>query len=201
MAGYLMMESASHGMRLAFRLLQNLERKKETMALQGNLSEIKAPIVGLASMKMEAVMTPVPITIDEDTDLFTARRLLRDKKIRHLPVTHSGKLTGILSERDTRMVSLLPEIVKIGVADVMTRNPLTVSETMPVLEAVSKMAAKKHGCLVVTGPAAEITGIFTSQDALRLLLGEQRPNIPVPSAYPLGESDDSDSCDEDDCLG
>lgn len=174
------------------------------MAFQGNLSAIKARIPGpeLSSLKMEDVMTPIPITIDEDADISTARRILREKRIRHLPVVHNGKLRGILSDRDTRLVSLLPEIAKVAVADVMTSRPLTVSEDMPVLQAVALMAARKYGCLIVTGPANNISGIFTSQDALRLLIGERGLNVPDPNEYPLRECDDDvDLGDDDDCLG
>ncbi len=137
-------------------------------------------------------MTAAPIAIDEDTDLSTARKILRDNKIRHLPVVHDEKLMGILSERDMRLVSLLPEISKIAVADVMSRKPLTVDEEMSVLEAVAKMAEKKYGCLIVTDSTGAISGIFTSQDALCLLLGERRFNFPAPTAYPLVEEEDEE---------
>ena len=84
----------------------------------------------------------------------------------------------------------------------MTARPVTVSEATPVLQAVSMMAAKKYGCLVVTGPTGEVAGIFTSQDALRLLVGERGLNLPAPTGYPLRECDvDIDPGDEDDCLG
>lgn len=166
------------------------------MTIESTRSGVKHSDPTLLALEMRSVMTPVPTTIDEDTDLTTARRTLREKKIRHLPVVHEGKLTGILSERDTRLVSLLPEISKMAVADIMSRNPLTVSEEMPVLEAVAKMAEKKYGCLIVTDPSGGISGIFTSQDALRLLLGECGINLPLTRTLPP-EEDWDDECSWD----
>lgn len=162
------------------------------MNTQSNVPPSKCPSPELSSLTMRSVMTPVPITIDEDTDLSTARKTLREKKIRHLPVVHEGRLTGILSERDTRLVSLLPEISKMAVADVMSRKPQTVGEEMPVLEAVSKMTEKKYGCLVVTDGTGGICGIFTSQDALRLLLGERGLKTPAPTTYPSWDVQDEE---------
>jgi acetoin utilization protein AcuB len=149
-------------------------------------------ISDLASLKVRSVMTPTPLTIDEDTDLVTARRILRDKNIRHLPVVHRGKLSGILSERDTRLVSFMTEISKMAVADIMSREPLAVNEETPVLEAVAKMAEGKYGCAIVQDGTGAISGIFTSQDALRLMLGEQKFRTPPPAPYPPAEDDDDE---------
>lgn len=152
----------------------------------------KMPSPDLSTLKMGSVMTPIPITIDEDTDLATARHTMREKKIRHLPVLHNGKLTGILSDRDLKMVSLMPDIAKMSVAEIMTRKPSTVHETTLVVEALSKMSESKFGSLIVTKPTGEITGIFTTQDALRLVLGEKGLNIPPGRTYPPVEDDDEE---------
>lgn len=165
------------------------------MAQQNQFLKAKNSSVDLKSLKIQDVMTEMPVTIEEDTDLVTARRLLRDHKIRHLPVTHQEKLTGILSERDLRLVNLLPGIQKMAVADLMTRHPLSVPENTRVTDAVAKMAAKKYGCLIVTGLTGKIRGIFTVQDALHLLMKEF--NLPVFQT--VLEEDEYDEMD--DCLG
>lgn len=155
----------------------------------------------ITALKIRDVMTALPITVDEDTDLPTARRILREQKIRHLPVLHDGKITGILSERDTRLAALVPALKRIGVADVMSKRPLTVAEDTPVTEVVARMAAKKYGSAIVTDRRGIVTGIFTTQDALTLLMRETARANPALSDWPRRDSaDDVDPGDEDDCL-
>lgn len=128
---------------------------------------------GLNTAAIHTVMTSMPLTVDEDTDLVAARKIFRENHIRHLPVTHGGKLVGILSERDTRMIALMPEIGEMAVADIMTRNPLCVTEDTTVIETLRKMANTKFGSALVKNAKGEVTGIFTLYDALKLLIGEK----------------------------
>lgn len=59
---------------------------------------------------MGKIMTPNPITFDSSTDIGAAITVMSEKKIRHLPVTEGGKLTGVVSYRD--LVSyLLPQVI------------------------------------------------------------------------------------------
>lgn len=59
---------------------------------------------------MGNIMTPNPITFDSSTEISVAITVMSEKKIRHLPVTEGGKLTGVVSYRD--LVSyLLPQVI------------------------------------------------------------------------------------------
>ena len=59
---------------------------------------------------MGKIMTPNPITFDASTEISVAISVMSEKKIRHLPVTEGGKLTGVVSYRD--LVSyLLPQVI------------------------------------------------------------------------------------------
>ncbi len=46
------------------------------------------------------IMTPDPITVDADTDVDSAVRIMNRANVRRLPVTENGKLAGILSSAD-----------------------------------------------------------------------------------------------------
>ncbi|MEB2837268.1 MAG: CBS domain-containing protein [Desulfurococcales archaeon] len=53
------------------------------------------------STRLSEVMTPNPITIDVDSPVEDAVRLMERKRIRHLPVVdREGRLVGIVSLRD-----------------------------------------------------------------------------------------------------
>ncbi len=53
-------------------------------------------------------MTPDPVTITPQNNIADAFVLLRENKIRRLPVVDKGKLVGIMTERDLREVSPSP---------------------------------------------------------------------------------------------
>lgn len=52
------------------------------------------------SMSVAQCMTPEPYTCTPDTTLDEIMTLMTDKRIRHLPVTNSGKLVGVISIGD-----------------------------------------------------------------------------------------------------
>jgi acetoin utilization protein AcuB len=89
-------------------------------------------------------------------------------RIRHLPVTRSGKLVGVLSMRDMSLVATFaqapPEAV--NVEDVMVREPYVATPQTPLVEIVRAMAERKIGSAIVVEDE-RVVGVFTTVDALR----------------------------------
>jgi acetoin utilization protein AcuB len=114
-----------------------------------------------------------PVSIQLDAELSDAFELMQDNDIRHLPVLDGERLVGVVSERDLTVIeSLMPgEWESIVVAEAMTPSPYAVPEQTPLREVVATMADRKYGCVVITGEGGELTGIFTTSDALRILAG------------------------------
>lgn len=54
---------------------------------------------GLAT-RIEAVMTPAPLTLSHDATVHQAAMLIANRGIRHIPVVESGRLIGVVTERD-----------------------------------------------------------------------------------------------------
>jgi acetoin utilization protein AcuB len=55
------------------------------------------------TMRVKNVMTRTPCTIDPEASIATATAMMRDRRVRHLPVvTDAGELVvvGIVTERD-----------------------------------------------------------------------------------------------------
>ena len=123
-------------------------------------------------------MTSNPVTIDEHQSLATAKRVMRDRGIRHLPVLSGGRLVGLLSLRDVYFIETLPGVnpEDVLVAEAMSSDVYTVSPTTPIDEVVGAMADNKYGSVVVTDSERTV-GVFTTVDALRALLG--RADRPV----------------------
>lgn len=60
--------------------------------------------------------TPNPVTIGPNDPLPTARDLMTEREIRHLPVLEDGKAIGILSIRDVEVLRLHPNFDQLNVA-------------------------------------------------------------------------------------
>lgn len=54
----------------------------------------------LANLHVSEVMSSPPITVDQDTPLEEAARVMVEKKIGCLPVIHEGSLVGMITETD-----------------------------------------------------------------------------------------------------
>jgi len=127
------------------------------------------------------VMTPNPITVEEDVSFQDALKLIRDKGIRRLPVVDGeGRLVGIITEKDLLYASpskatsldvweLNYLLSKLKVKDLMTRNVVTVSDDLPIEEAAKIMADRKIGGLPVLRDG-KLVGIITETDIFRVLL-------------------------------
>ena len=119
------------------------------------------------------------ITAGPEMTIFEAKNLMTEKKIRHLPIVDgSGKLLGIVSDRDMRdaMPSTLlkkPDydltLSKIGshqVGDIMTRNPITIYAYYTIQDTLLVMQKKKVGALPVVDEEGYLTGILSTRDLL-----------------------------------
>lgn len=123
-------------------------------------------------MLMPAVsrfMTREPYRIASTASLENARELMTAHGIRHLPVMESGKLLGLVSQNDLRIVQAVPgvDLENIDVSRVLT-SPTCVWGETSLDEVAEIMAKEKTDCVVVLGGHG-VQGIFTSSDALRAL--------------------------------
>ncbi len=143
-------------------------------------------------------MTTNPVTVFPDTSLPEALRLMRDRKVRRFPVVdHHGHLVGIVSDKDLLLASPSPAtslaiweitelLAKLKIAEVMTRDVITVTEDTPLEEAARLLADRKIGGLpVVRGQT--VVGIITETDlfkSLLELLGGRRRGVRLTISVP-----------------
>jgi acetoin utilization protein AcuB len=149
-------------------------------------------------MLVHELMTKNPLTTSPETSISDALSLMRQKKVRRLPVLDkAGKLAGIVSDQDLLYASPSPAtslsvfeinslIARITVAHVMTKKVVTITEDLPVEEAGRIMADRKIGGLPVI-KGGKLVGIVTETDlfrALLQLLGGRRSGVRVTVQIP-----------------
>lgn len=118
--------------------------------------------------KVGSYMTPHPYTIGRDQPVAVASQRMREHRIRHLPVLDGGRLVGLISDRDVRLVEALSsEHVK--VEEAMSPEPRCVSPDAPLKSVVRDMAEHKLGSVLVVDDNERMLGIFTAIDALKIL--------------------------------
>jgi acetoin utilization protein AcuB len=119
---------------------------------------------------IEKYMTTTPHSIGADQTIAHAHAVLREHKIRHLPVLVGGKLVGMVTERDLRFVETLRDVdpSKVTVEDAMVTDVYAVSPDAALDAVVGEMAQHKYGSVVVM-QNQKVVGIFTTVDVCRAL--------------------------------
>lgn len=64
------------------------------------------------AVRLSEIMSADLVTIRLDDDILTALRLMRQRRIRHLPVLKDGRLAGLVTERHISQVA--PELLQIA---------------------------------------------------------------------------------------
>jgi acetoin utilization protein AcuB len=131
--------------------------------------------------KVSDWMTTNPITIDADATVVDAIRLLKEKRIRRLPVMKRGKLVGLVTEKmlldyspskattlDVWEMNALLSIKPIS--EVMNPKPHTVSPDTELGECAQIIHDRKLNGITVLDQEGHLVGIFTTTDALNALI-------------------------------
>ena len=128
-------------------------------------------------------MTRKVITVGPETDIFKAQELMSQNQIRHLPVVEANdRLIGIVTDRDIR--SALPykffkeppsekekaKFSKLQIKDVMSKNPMTISPTYTIQDALLMIQEAKVGALPVVDEENRLKGIISVRDLLRAFI-------------------------------
>ena len=145
------------------------------------------------------VMTPQPITVEPDTPLKEAIKILAEKKISGLPVVDkTGKLVGVLSETDLMWqetgvdpppyIMILDSVIYLQnparhekeihkalgqtVGEVMSDKPIAVTPNQSLREAAHLMHEKNIRRLPAIDEEGQVVGIITRGDIIRTMATE-----------------------------
>ena len=132
-------------------------------------------------MLVQHWMTRDVVTVEADTPFLEARLVLKDKKIRHLPVVDHGQLIGVVTDRDLKeaapsgattldVYEVNYLLLKMTVRDLIKKDPITVKPTNSVEKAALLMHDHKIGCLPVVDEAGSLVGMITETDLLAVMV-------------------------------
>ena len=125
-------------------------------------------------------MTKDPVTLGPEDTLIRAVEVMRKQRIRRIPIVIGGALVGLLAEGDLKRAqpSALSDSEEefhrvmgaTQISRIMIQNPITVTETTPLLEAAQTLHTTKYGALPVMRGGA-LAGILTDNDLVGQLVG------------------------------
>lgn len=118
------------------------------------------------------------LTVDENTSLMRATRIMKENTIRRLPVVSHGKLIGMVTDRDVKDASpskttsldvheLYYLLSEMKVKEVMTPDPITLTGFDSLEKAAVVMLEKKISGLPVVNEDGQIEGLLSETDVLR----------------------------------
>ena len=125
---------------------------------------------------VERMKTKLVVASPTDS-VAAAWRLLRQHQIRHLPVVEEGKLVGIVTDRDIRLVfpSALTSgsreqdphdaLEKVAVREIMTGQVVTVAPEASIANVARLLLERRIGGLPVV-QGSRLVGIITKTDIL-----------------------------------
>ena len=130
--------------------------------------------------RIGSVMTPFPYSLDPGDSLETARRMMAEHGIRHLPVTVEGRPAGVVTDQDMRRaVAAGVAEAAIRVGDLERSEACETDITAPLDLVLSEMAARHLDSALVL-KAGKLVGIFTATDACRRFAEFLRREAPSP---------------------
>lgn len=137
----------------------------------------------LGKIQVQRLMTPVVKTLQRNDQLTIADDVMREQRIRHLPVLdEDGVVCGVVSQRDLFRGALARALgygqtaqqkmhSMLLVKEVMSTTVVTIGPHEPLANAARLMLENKVGCLPVL-EGEKLVGILTESDFVKLAVDD-----------------------------
>lgn len=123
-------------------------------------------------------MSKPAITLEKTNSLKKAVELMREKRIRLLPITDNGKLCGIVTDRDLKQASVsdvlsadaqdpFDVVPNTAVSEIMTPDVLTAHLDWTMEEVTDLLLQKKISGVPVVDDDEKVCGVITQSDIFK----------------------------------
>jgi acetoin utilization protein AcuB len=132
----------------------------------------------IKQLSVADLMNPNVISMGPDATLQQAIEMMVKRGIRHLPIVDAGKVVGVISDRNVRlMVTDMVDVAErkryLETTPVMNHasSPVSTTKTSTaVTEVARKFLEDRIGCLPVVDENDRLVGIITQTDLLKCLV-------------------------------
>ena len=171
-----------------------VEKDYVSLISQQDITSAMTNIPELSTIQAKDIMISQVVTVEKETSIAHARRIMLDKGFSHIPIINGDKVVGIITG-DEIVSTFVTDITKTTTGDrsgekvtrfpgqvggFMNSQPLKVNPDTGVLEVVRRI--KKMGekyCLVVDDEE-KLHGIITHRELLEIIHSLQpEPELPV----------------------
>jgi acetoin utilization protein AcuB len=129
-------------------------------------------------MPVKDWMSPDLVTVEEDTSIMKASKIMKQNDIQHLPVLRQGRLVSIVSDRDLKEAApskataldiheMYYLLDKVTVKSLMPKELFTITSGETVEKAAAVMLKHHISALPVVDAQGALAGIITKGDIFR----------------------------------
>jgi CBS domain-containing protein len=133
--------------------------------------------------KISEIMTRTVYAVRERDELSSVISLIKKHKIRHVPVTKNGRISGIISSSDVNRLTFgamfenqyeADEAIlqMLSIPQVMTHKPMTINQDATISDVARIFAQKEYHALPVVDDDGRLQGIVTTTDVIRYMLAD-----------------------------
>lgn len=131
-------------------------------------------------MKVSKLMSENIVTVEMEDPLSKVKDIFNKTNFHHLLVVDSGKLIGVISDRDL-LKSLSPKIDSIAattmdlaclnkkVHQIMTRKPISINSDSTIKDAIDVFNTNKISCIPIISDEGSPVGILSWRDIMKAL--------------------------------
>lgn len=128
-----------------------------------------------------------PVAVTQDLLLVSAARLMRDERVSALPVVESGRLVGVLTDRDIVVRAVAadvdPHVARVG--EVASYEPVRLRCTDPLDHALHVMATHHIRHVAVVDDEERVVGSVTQAGIARSAAPAARRSLKREPVLPI----------------
>ncbi|MCX7940987.1 MAG: CBS domain-containing protein [Endomicrobia bacterium] len=123
-------------------------------------------------LKAKDLMTKDVITVKENTPVVELARILYENKISGAPVVdESGKVVGVVTERDILNIIFSGNVQYTKVGDIMTRNVIKFLPDTDIDKVALAISEHNVRRVIIVDTNDKVVGIVSRRDIIKMILG------------------------------